>query len=53
MVVLVSTIISCSQAWSLMHRIQAVVGLTEIQKIEVIKEIRKVIPLCPVTIKKN
>lgn len=48
-----STIITCSQAMSILHRIQKIVGLTETQKIEIIQEIRKVIPFCPVTIKSN
>ena len=45
--------ISCSQAWSLLHRLTKVVGLTELQKTEIIAEIRKTIPFCPVTIKKD
>ena len=54
MVVLVaSTIITCSQAMNIIHRIQKVVGLTEIQKTEIVQEIRKVIPFCPVTVKQD
>lgn len=54
MVVLLSTtMISCSQAFTLLHRITKVVGLTELQKTEIIAEIRKTIPLCPVAIKKD
>jgi len=45
--------INCSQAWSLLQRITQVVGLTELQKNEIILEIRKTIPFCPVTIKKD
>jgi hypothetical protein len=48
-----STIISCSQALNIIYRIQRVVGLTEVQKTEIVHEIRKVIPFCPVTIKQN
>jgi hypothetical protein len=48
-----STIITCSQALNIIHRIQRVVGLTEVQKTEIVQEIRKVIPFCPVTIKKD
>lgn len=52
MVVLVaSTIITCSQAMNVINRIQRVVGLTEVQKTEIVQEIRKVIPFCPVTVK--
>jgi hypothetical protein len=45
--------INCSQAWSLLQRLTNVVGLTELQKNEIILEIRKTIPFCPVTIKKD
>jgi hypothetical protein len=48
-----STIITCSQALNIIYRIQRVVGLTEVQKTEIVHEIRKVIPFCPVTIKQN
>jgi hypothetical protein len=53
MVVILSTIITCSQAFSLINRISNVVGLTPQQKIDVVNEIRKVIPSCPVTIQKD
>lgn len=51
MVVLLTATISCSQALSVIHRIQRVIGLTEVQKTEIVQEIRKVIPFCPITIK--
>lgn len=47
------TIISCSQAFEVFNRLQNVVGLTPIQKIEVIREIRKVIPSCPILIQND
>ncbi len=53
MVVLASAIITCSQAMSIIHRITNIVGLTEVQKTEIVQEIRKVIPFCPVTILKD
>ena len=53
MVAILSTIISCSQAFSLINRITNIVGLTPQQKIEIIKEVRKVVPSCPVTIQKD
>ncbi len=53
MVVLLATTISCSQALALLQRITKVVGLTEPQKTEIISEIRKTIPFCPVTIRKD
>ena len=48
-----STIITCSQALSVIYRIQRVVGLTEVQKTEIVQEIRKVIPFCPFTVRQN
>jgi hypothetical protein len=52
-VFLTATIISCSDALSVIQRISRVVGLTEIQKTEIIHEIRKVIPSCPVKVVKK
>jgi hypothetical protein len=52
-VLFASTIISCSQALNIIHRIQSIVGLTPVQKAEIVQEIRKVIPFCPITVKKN
>jgi len=53
MVVFLSTIITCNQALGIIHRLTNVVGLTQSQKIEIISEVRKVAPSCPVTIQKN
>lgn len=51
MVVLFSTtIITCYQALGLIQRLQQVIGLSYQQKIEIMQEIRKVIPNCPVKI---
>lgn len=47
------TVISCNQAISILHRITSVVGLTEVQKKEIIFEIRKVIPSCPIKVDKK
>jgi hypothetical protein len=52
-VFLTATIISCSDALSVIQRISRVVGLTELQKTEIIHEIRKVIPSCPVKVVKK
>ena len=52
-VLFASTIISCSDAINIIHRVTKVVGLTELQKTEIVQEIRKTIPFCPVTIKKD
>tara|TARA_R110000772_G_C12993108_1_gene407269 strand:- start:203 stop:370 length:168 start_codon:yes stop_codon:yes gene_type:complete len=53
MVLLLTASITCSQALNLLQRIAKVVGLTELQKTEIIVEIRKTIPFCPVTIRKD
>ena len=50
---LLTTTISCADALSLIHRLSRVVGLTPIQRTEIIQEIRKVVPFCPITIKKD
>jgi hypothetical protein len=52
-VLLASTIISCSDALNIIHRVTKIVGLTEVQKTEIIQEIRKVIPSCPVKVIKK
>ena len=53
MVVILSTVITCSQAISLINRMANVPGLTSQQKLEIVKEVRKVVPSCPVTIQKD
>ena len=53
MVVLLTATISCSQAMGVINRVQRVAGLTEVQKTEIVQEIRKVIPFCPVIVKQD
>ena len=50
---LFSTIISCSDAVAIVNRLTSVVGLNARQKTEIIFEIRKIVPTCPVIIKKD
>ncbi len=52
-VFLTATIITCSDALNLIHRLTRVVGLSEVQRTEIIQEIRKVIPSCPVKVVKK
>jgi len=52
-VLLASTIITCNDALGLINRITKVVGLTTFQKTEIIQEIRKSIPSCPVKVTKD
>jgi hypothetical protein len=48
-----TTVITCSQAQSLLNRIQSQKNLLNYVKIELIGEIKKLIPTCPVKIKKD
>jgi hypothetical protein len=52
-VLLSVSIITCSQALNILNNITKVVGLTHMQKIEIISELRKTIPTCPVKIQEN
>ena len=47
------TIITCSQAYSIVNRVGSSLGLSYQQKMQVISEIRKVITSCPFTIKED
>ncbi len=46
-----ATIITCSQAISLLNRLENVSGLTKSQKEEIALEVRKVVKTCPIKIK--
>lgn len=50
---MLATIITCSEAISIINRVTSVVGLTPQQKAEIIAEMRALVPTCPVTIKKD
>jgi len=50
---MLSTIISCSQAIGLINRVSSMIDLTSKQKSEIIDELRSLVPTCPVTIKKD
>jgi hypothetical protein len=47
-----TTTISCKSAVGLLQRISKSIMLTEQQKVEVIAEIRRIIPSCPINIDK-
>ena len=49
-VLLTTTIISCSEAFRIVNRIGNVIGLSYQQKIEVIQVISQHIPTCPIKI---
>lgn len=48
-----ATTISCSDAFSIIHRVSKVVGLSNQQRIEIIQVIKQSIPTCPVIIEKD
>ena len=52
-VFLTATIITCSDALNVIQRISRVVGSTEVQRTEIVQEIRKVIPSCPIKVVKK
>jgi len=52
-VILTTTIITCSDALSLINRLTRVVGLSEVQRTEIVQEIRKVVPSCPIKVIKK
>jgi hypothetical protein len=51
--ILALTTISCTDALKIINRIVNVTGLTPLQKTEIIQEVRKTIPFCPVVIKND
>lgn len=54
MVVLLSaTVITCSQALGIIQRLTNITALTEQQKNEIIQEVRKTIPFCPIKVVKD
>ena len=48
-----TTTITCSDAIKIINRLSSVSGLTPVQKTEIVQEVRKTIPFCPVVIKKD
>lgn len=52
-VLFASTIITCSQAINVINRVSSVAGLSELQRKEIILELKKIIPSCPVTVLKK
>ena len=50
---LLSTVITCSGAIAVLNRLTSVVRLTSQQKMEIVFEIKQIIPTCPITVKKD
>lgn len=51
--IILSTIITCSQAINIINRLTSVVGLTPKQKTDIVIELKSFIPNCPITIKQD
>jgi hypothetical protein len=49
----ISTVITCSQAITILNRVTSVVGLTNSQKAEITIQLKALVPACPVTIVKD
>ena len=50
---LLTTTISCNQVLRIISNVQKAVVLSEKQKIEIIQEVRKFVPSCPIIIKEK
>jgi uncharacterized protein YkuJ len=50
--ILLVTFLSCNQLLGIVNRLQNIVSLTSQQKKEIVIELRKVVPTCPVIITK-
>jgi hypothetical protein len=48
-----TTILSCNQVIGVLNRLQNIALLTPQQKTEILVELKKVVPSCPVIIKPN
>lgn len=48
-----TTILSCNQLNSVVSRLENVALLSSRQKIEIVNELRKIVPSCPLIIKNN
>lgn len=51
--VFLTTFLSCSKVIEIADRLQDVMGLNYRQKIEIVNELRKIVPSCPVIIISN
>ena len=53
MSILLVTIISCSQLYRIINRLQSIIGINYQQKMEIIGELKKIVPSCPVIVQNN
>ena len=47
MYILLATIISCSQLYIIVNRLQSIIGINYQQKMEIIEELKRIVPFCP------
>lgn len=47
------TVLSCGQVYAILNRLQGIAMLTSQQKTEIAIELKKVVPSCPIVIKKD
>ena len=50
---LLTTVLSCNQVISILNRLQNITLLSPQQKTEILVELKRVVPSCPVIIKSN
>ncbi len=50
---LLTTVLSCNQVISILNRLQNITLLSPQQKVEILAELKRVAPSCPVIIKSN
>ena len=53
MTILIVTFLNCIQLYSIVNRLQSIIGINYQQKMEIIKELKKTVPSCPVIIQDN
>jgi hypothetical protein len=51
--IFLTTFLSCSKVLQVANRLQQVIGLNYHQKMEIVNELNKVVPSCPVIIDNN
>jgi hypothetical protein len=51
MLIFLVTFLNCSQVLAIANKLQNIALLTSEQKIEIIQELKRVVPTCPVIIK--
>jgi hypothetical protein len=52
-IILLTTVLNCSQVLAVVNRLQSISMLTPKQKTEILIELHKSVPTCPILIKKD